>query len=187
MSTKEQPKIVTERLILRFFTLSDAPQVVLLVNDYDIAAMTLRIPHPYHEEMATEWIKTHEDGYLKKELANFAISSKDDGELIGTVGLEIVMEHVRAGLGYWIGKEFWGRGYATEAAKAVLEFGFDKLNLNRIHAEHFTDNPASGRVLQMIGMAKEGCMREHDLKFGEYKDVMQYGMLGKLGKLSTKK
>ncbi len=177
MSTKEQPKIVTERLIVRPFTLADAPQVVLLVNDYDIAAMTLMIPHPYHEEMATKWIITHEDGYLKKELANFAITSNDDGELIGAVGLEIVMEHVRAGLGYWIGKEFWGKGYATEAAKSVLEFGFMALKLNRIYADHFADNPASGRVLQKVGMAEEGCMKEHYLKFGKYKDVVRYGMV----------
>jgi RimJ/RimL family protein N-acetyltransferase len=177
MSTNEQPKIVTERLILRPFTLADAPQVVLLVNDYDIAAMTLMIPHPYHEEMATEWIVTHEGGYLKRELANFAITLKDDGGLIGAVGLEIVMEHVRAGLGYWIGKEFWGKGYATEAAKAVLEFGFDTLKLNRIHGDHFADNPASGRVLQKIEMVNEGYLRRHVIRFGEYKDLVQYGMV----------
>ena len=175
--TEEQPKIVTERLVLRPFTLADVPQVVLLVNDYDIAAMTLMIVHPYHEEMATEWIVTHEDGYLKRELANFAITLREDGDLIGAVGLEIVMEHVRAGLGYWIGKEFWGKGYATEAAKAVLEFGFDVLKLNRIFGDHFTDNPASGRVLQKIGMVKEGCMKEHYLRFGEFKDVVQYRLL----------
>ncbi len=157
--------------------LSDAASVTHLAKDYDIAAMTLRIAHPYHEEMATEWIRTHEDGYRNGELANFAVTLREDGQLVGTVGLDIFLEHGRAGLGYWIGKEFWGKGYATEAAKAVLEFGFDTLKLNRIHAEHFTDNPASGRVQQKIGMVKEGCMREHYLKFGEFKDVVQCGML----------
>lgn len=174
---KEQPEIATERLILRPFTLTDAPHVTLLANDYEIASKTLRIPHPYKEEMAREWIATHREGYLKDKLANFAVTLKRDGRLIGAVGLEIVRDHGRAGLGYWLGRNYWGMGYATEAAGAVVEFGFNKLMLNRIHAEHFTDNPASGNVLKKIGMKYEGCMREHDLRFGQYKDIFVYGIL----------
>ena len=113
MSTKEQPKIVTEHLILRPFTMSDVPEVSRLANDYEIASNTCIIPYPYKEEMATEWIATHREGYLKGKLANFAVTLREDGRLTGATGLEIVREHSRAELGYWIGKEFWRRGYAT--------------------------------------------------------------------------
>ncbi|MBN1574008.1 MAG: GNAT family N-acetyltransferase [Deltaproteobacteria bacterium] len=174
---KEQPEIATERLILRPFAPSDAPEVTLIVNDYEIASKTLKIPHPYKEAMAREWIATHREGYRNGELADFAVTLKADGRIIGAVGLEIVREHGRAGLGYWLGRDYWGAGYATEAAGAILDFGFNVLMLNRIHAERFTDNPASGRVIEKIGMKYEGHMREHDLRFGKYKDILVYGIL----------
>ncbi len=174
---KEQPEIATKRLILRRFVSSDAPEVATLANDYEIAARTLKIPHPYEEANASEWIATHRDGYRNGEFVNFAITLKGDGRFIGAVGLEIVREHGRARIGYWLGRDYWGKGYATEAAGAILDFGFNVLMLNRIHSEHFTENPASGRVLEKIGMKYEGHMREHDLRFGQYKDIFVYGIL----------
>lgn len=174
---KEQPEIATERLILRPFTLSDAPEVTPLINDYEIAARTLTIPHPYEEETAREWIATHRDAFAEGKLAIFAVTLKKDGRIIGAVGLDIVRDHGRAGLGYWFGRDYWGMGYATEAAGAMVEFGFNVLMLNKIHAEHFTDNPASGNVLKKIGMQYEGHMREHDFRFGQYKDIFAYGRL----------
>ena len=74
------------------------------------------------------------------------------GELIGVTGLHPEPEHGRARLGYWIGRPFWGQGYATEAARAAVGWAFEGLDVRRLHAESFARNPASCRVLEKIGM-----------------------------------
>jgi ribosomal-protein-alanine N-acetyltransferase len=107
---------------------------------------------------------------------NFAISHPDN-TLYGSIGLGIVPAFNLAELGYWVGKPYWGKGLVTEAAWAVLAFGFETLGLNRIQATHFNHNPASGRVMEKIGMFYEGCRRQHTLKWGKYRDIKLYGML----------
>ena len=86
-------------------------------------------------------------------------------------------EHARAELGYWIGKPYWRNGYATEAARAILQYGFGQLGLNRIHAGHFTRNPGSGRVMQKIGMTHEGHQPRHVKKWDRFEDLELYGIL----------
>ena len=100
-----------------------------------------------------------------------------DGTLIGTVGLALVMEDRRAELGYWIGVPWWNRGFATEAARAVVDFGFGSLGLHRIMARHLARNPSSGRVMEKLGMTKEGMLRHHVLKWGEFEDLVVYAVL----------
>jgi len=92
-------------------------------------------------------------------------------------GLTLSEAHNHGELGYWIGKPFWGRGYATEAAAAVLRFGFETLQLNRIHAAFMEHNPASGRVMEKIGMSHEGTLRQHMKKWDRFYDVIKYGIL----------
>ena len=167
----------TERLILRSLTLEDAQDVQRFAGDRDIALMVLRIPHPYEDGMAEEWIRACADAYKKDEAINFAITLRTDRNLIGTIGLELEQENERAELGYWIGKPYWNLGYATEAARAVVAYSFEVLKLNRIYAYHFTRNPASGRVLKKIGMHYEGCRRQHTKKWGSFEDSIGYGML----------
>ena len=171
------PRIETKRLLLRAFALADAPQVQRLVADRAIAAGTLTIPHPYPEGAAEEWIRRQLDRGGDADSFNFALERREDGALVGSIGLVVEREHDRAELGYWVGRPYWGRGFATEAGVAVLAYGFETLGLNRIYAFHFTNNPASGRVLQKIGMRYEGCRRQHTLKWGEYLDNEAYGML----------
>ncbi|HKG93136.1 MAG TPA: GNAT family protein [Gemmatimonadaceae bacterium] len=88
-----------------------------------------------------------------------------------------VAEHARGELGYWVGAGMWGRGYATEAARAVVSFGFATLGLNRIQARHFLRNPASGRVLQKLGMRCEGMHRQAYRRWGRFEDVAVYAIL----------
>ncbi len=171
------PPLLTERLLLRSLTLEDAADVQRLAGDRDIALMVLRIPHPYEDGMAEEWIRACADAYKKDEAINFAITLRTDRKLIGTIGLELEQENERAELGYWIGKPYWNLGYATEAARAVVAYSFEVLKLNRIYAYHFTRNPASGRVLEKIGMHYEGCRRRHTKKWGNFEDSIGYGML----------
>ena len=109
--------------------------------------------------------------------ADFAIVIRQGLALCGAIGLAIRREHRCAEMGYWIGVPYWGRGYCTEAAGAVLRYGFEVAGLNRIHAVHFGSNPASGRVMQKVGMIYEGRLRQHILKWGVYEDLDVYGIL----------
>ncbi|PMB53256.1 GNAT family N-acetyltransferase [Fischerella thermalis CCMEE 5201] len=173
----KQPTLQTQRLTLRPFCVADAGDVQHLAGAREIAAMTLIIPHPYEDGMALEWIKTHPIAFSEGKDVNFAIALNNTGKLCGAIGLGVNQEHNHAELGYWIGKSFWGKGYCTEAAKAVLRYGFEKLGLHRICASHFSHNPASGRVMQKIGMTYEGCRRQHICKWGQYEDIIDYGIL----------
>ena len=174
---KQQSTIHTDRLILRPFMLSDAAEVQRLAGDRAIAAVTQAIPHPYEDGMAEDWIKSHPKQFAEGKGVVFAITFSETNLLCGAIGLSIHQEDNRAELGYWIGKPFWGNGYCTEAALAVLKYGFESLGLHRIYSSHFSSNPASGRVMQKIGMIYEGCLRQHLLKWGKFEDRVQYGIL----------
>ncbi len=163
----------TARFWLRPLALPDIPQLVPLIGAREVAATTLRIPHPYTEENAREFL-TNPKHRCEEVLA---IIRKADQQLVGAVGLHPDLAHKRAELGYWIGVPYWGNGYATEAARAVVAYGFGELDLNRIYASHFEGNNASAGVLRKIGMRHEGCQRGHILKWGRFLDSQLYGML----------
>ena len=177
MNKKQRPTIETERLRLRPFALDDAPEVQRLAGDWDVASTTANIPYPYEDGMAEEWIQTHQERFEKGELVNFAIVHRKRGYLIGCIGIAVDKQHESGGLGYWVGEPYWNNGYCTEALWAVLEYGFQVLGLNRIHATHIRRNPASGRVMQKVGMSHEGSLRQHRKRWGEFEDVEVYGIL----------
>jgi len=174
---KEREILKTERLVLRPFELSDAKIVQQKAGDKDIADTTLNIPHPYPDGLAEEWISIHQPKFEAGELINYAIILKETGELIGAVGLRVEKKFNHAELGYWIDKNLWGNGYCTEAARALVEYGFNKYGLHKIFAEHLKRNPASGKVMQKLGMKKEGLLKEHVIKWNKYEDVLVYGIL----------
>jgi RimJ/RimL family protein N-acetyltransferase len=167
------PILRTARLTLRPFTLADAPVVRELAGAYEVALNTLVIPHPYPEGAAEEWIATHEGDFAENRTHHFAI---DDAGLVGAIGLVIKGDRIGE-LGYWIGVPYWNRGYASEAAEAVVRYGFEQCNLHRIFACHYTRNAGSGRVMQKIGMRYEGTLRHHLKKWEEYVDLAFYGIL----------
>jgi RimJ/RimL family protein N-acetyltransferase len=173
----KRPTLNTERLVLRPFTLADAADVQRLAGDRAIASTTLNIPHPYEDGMAEEWIGTHQEEFEGGKSATFAIARAQDAALLGAISVAIRQQHRHAELGYWVGKPYWGNGYCTEAARAVLDYGFRVLDLNRIYARHLARNPASGRVMIKAGMQYEGCMRQHVLKWDVFEDVKFYGIL----------
>jgi RimJ/RimL family protein N-acetyltransferase len=107
----------------------------------------------------------------------FALVRKADQNFIGMIGLHVREDHKRGEVGYWIGLPYWNQGYATEAAQRIVDFGFGQIGLNRIHAQHFASNPASGRVMQKIGMKHEGVLRQHFIRFDETRDAVCYGIL----------
>jgi ribosomal-protein-alanine N-acetyltransferase len=177
MSINSQPTLNTERLKLRPFTSEDAGDVKQLAGDRDVASTTLLIPHPYPDGAAENWIRSQADLFQKRRNVVFAITRVEDQQLVGAIGLVIQSIHNRGELGYWVGKPFWGQGHCTEAAQAVLAFGFKELELNRIYAHHMQRNPASGRVMEKLGMRYEGLMRQHFKKWDQYEDMLAYGLL----------
>ncbi len=171
------PVLTTTHLHLRPFVLADAAEVQRLAGAREIAEMTLRIPHPYPDGVAEGWILSHGGAWERGDELNLAVTRLEDGVLVGAIGLALALADARAELGYWIGVPYWGRGYATEAARAVVAFGFGALHLERIHACHFGGNPASGRVLSKAGLVHEGTQRRHVVKWGRTEDLELYGML----------
>ena len=139
--------------------------------------MTLSIPHPYPDGAAEQWIDTHQGQWERGEGVQLAIERRDDGALVGTIGLSVDRRHSRAELGYFVGVPYWGNGYATEAARAVVDYAFDQLQVNRVYALHFVGNPASGRVLEKVGMQLEGTLREHHHRWEAFRDSRVYGLL----------
>lgn len=171
------PVLETERLVLRPYTLADAPSVQRMCGDRAIAATTLAIPHPYPDGAAEQWISTHAESFRQGTEAVLAITLKPDAPVIGSVALSVNKNHQRGELGYMVAKEHWNRGYCTEAARALMSYGFSVLGLNRIQAMHFPSNPASGRVLQKLGMTKEGLLRQYVCNRGAFEDLVMYSML----------
>jgi ribosomal-protein-alanine N-acetyltransferase len=172
-----QPTLETARLILRPFVGSDAADVQRLAGAREIADTTLAIPHPYPLSAAEQWIESHPAGWDAGTGVAFAITLQSTGELMGAVGLVKSGRHASGELGYWIAVPHWNRGYCTEAASALVSFGFGALDLHRIHAHHLSRNPSSGRVMQKIGMIWEGRMRQAIRKWDHFEDVEMYAIL----------
>lgn len=167
------PTLETDRLRIRPYSEADIPELLPLIGTKEVAATTLRIAHPYTEKDAREFLEfANEPGKVW-----LAITLRNGGRQIGGIGLRIEEQHQHAELGYWLGAAYWGQGYATEAGRAMLRFGFEDLQLHRIFATHFKHNPASGSILKKLGMRYEGCQREHLLKWGEFVDSEMYGIL----------
>ena len=168
----------TKRLILRPFAITDAPDVQRLAGDWAIADTTRVVPHPYLDGLAEEWIETHEDPAEATLQIQLAVEEAASGKLAGAMSLvDISHEDSRAEMGYWIGKPFWGKGYCTEAARSLLSYAFQALELNRVCARYLKRNPASGRVLEKLGMREEGVLRNHNKKWSEFEDVVLCGIL----------
>jgi [ribosomal protein S5]-alanine N-acetyltransferase len=171
-----QEVIETERLFLRPFMLTDAPRVKTLAGDRRIYETTLSVPHPYGDGIAEAWIATHQSYFYDGQGAFFAICLRG-GPLVGAIEVRRVGSFNRGELGYWIGVDYWNRGFCTEAAKAVVEYGFKVLDFHKISALHVDGNHSSGRVMEKIGMTREGILRDEVIKDGKFITVILYGIL----------
>lgn len=172
------PTIRTARLLLGTFESEDAPDLQRMAGAREIADTTVSIPHPYGLDHALAWIGNQRRESVRGRATNFAVRLLSGSPLIGSASLrDIDPEHHQAELGFWIGHDWWGQGYASEAAAAVIRFGFETLGLNRICAHHMARNPAAGRVLLHVGMKQEGLLRERVTKWGVYEDVVVYAIL----------
>lgn len=178
MVYKETNKtITTERLLLRLFEESDAEAVTKLCNNYNIYKSTLYLPYPYTIDCALSWIEHHMYNFNANKSYEFAICDRRTGTLYGAIALSNNQRFDNGEIAYWIGEEFWGNGYATEASIAILDFAFNVKKYHKVYARHFASNPASGQVIQKIGMIKEGILIDHVKKENHFEDLIYYGVV----------
>lgn len=114
--------------------------------------------------------------FEKEKCFDLAIEKKEDGRVVGLLSL-ICKNHMQGQIGWSLGIKNRGLGYATEAARALIEYGFNILGLHRIYADTTNENLASGRVMERLGMKKEACLREAEFQDGEWLDSLIYGIL----------
>jgi RimJ/RimL family protein N-acetyltransferase len=177
---KSKQLIITtskSRILLRPPEMNDVSTIYKLVRDPQVFRYT-HVPYPYQRKHAVMYVNIAADGLKKKTGYMFVIVDKETGQLIGALGLHQVSPlHKKAELGYWIGKPFRGFGYATEASRLLIDYGFKKLKLKRIYAYAMTGNTNSRNILKKCGFMKEGLLRDYVKHQGRWRDVYAYAIL----------
>ncbi len=170
-------KIEGRRINLRSITKADVPSLYEYARDEEISRYTF-IPHPYKIKDALRFVRYAQAMARKKEEFHFGIELKGSKHIIGMIGVQGVnRKHKRGEVGYWVGKSFWGKGYAREALAMVLSFCFGELGMERAVAHVMHPNRASSRLLEKSGFTFEGKLRRHCLQHGEWVDILCYGIL----------
>jgi RimJ/RimL family protein N-acetyltransferase len=140
----------TERLLLRRPTLADVKAIAHLANDRRIADNTRRLPHPYSQAHAVEFVRA-----LADEIRNTTFLIEFGSEPIGMVGVD--WRHPDAfEFGYWLGIAYWGKGFGTEAARAVIDFTFEEFCIENLFSGARVTNPASRNILEKCGFQWSG-------------------------------
>ncbi|MGV8172270.1 MAG: GNAT family N-acetyltransferase [Candidatus Woesearchaeota archaeon] len=161
---------------VRELQLSDAERLAEIGNDINIAKNMIDLfPHPYTVEDAKEWIETNRD------LQKYDYAIVVDGKLAGCIGYCIHDKDKihTASIGYWLGKEYWGRGIMTKVIKVIIKHLFEKFPIERIDAQVYTWNPASAKALEKAGFTFEGTSRMSTLKAGIVVDEWIYSIIRK--------
>ncbi|TVQ64359.1 MAG: N-acetyltransferase [Phycisphaerales bacterium] len=171
------PIIETARLRLRPPSLDDAQGVQRFCNDPEVSRNAETIPLPYTVEHATEWIGLVLEEFEKGVGVGMLIEERASGEVIGDSCLKYDATHGRAEVGFVLGRDYRGNGYATEAARAMIGLAFGTLGVRKVMAVAFADNLASRRVLERCGMTLEASLRGHSMREGEPADDVMYGLL----------
>lgn len=171
-----QPRLSTARLVLRPFTMQDAPVVQQLAGDIRIARGTSVVPHPYADGVAEAWIASHPALLAQKREIVFAVEESVTGALVGAVSLlNLSLAHARGELGFWIGVDYWSRGYCTEAVQEVMRFGHSALGITKFVGRCLAWNSASASVMKKAGMEQEGHLVKHEWREGRYVDQLVFG------------
>jgi ribosomal-protein-alanine N-acetyltransferase len=173
------PEIQTERLLLRKVTLDDAEDMLACFSDPEVARHTAWEAYDSIEQVRDR-LRYVISNYEQGEPANWGLELRESGRLIGMCGFMAgswVPEFARASLGYAIAREHWGRGLTTEAVRAAIAFGFERLELNRIEDRCIAENTASERVMQKAGMSYEGALQDYVFGKGAYRNYKVYSIL----------
>jgi ribosomal-protein-alanine N-acetyltransferase len=171
-------RILTNRLVLRDYETDDCPAVLAYQSDERYLQY-----YPWTERTEAE-VRAFVQMFLDQQIEQprrkfqFVITLPSDGQLIGSCGIRRKNENEwEADIGYELAPEYWGQGYATEAATAIVDFGFRELHLHRISSWCIAENTASAKVLERLGLQLEGRLRENDYFKGRWWDILVYGLL----------
>jgi 8-oxo-dGTP diphosphatase len=145
-------RIDTDRLLLRSPRIDDAAEISRLLGNWNVAHWLVRVPYPYRAEHAKAWIQRSTEERASGVGWPFLITSRSGGAMMGSMDLSLEADRSSASLGYWLGESYWGFGYASEAAQAMLGFAFDVLKLREVTASALPDNIRSIRVLEKAGL-----------------------------------
>ena len=168
---KDIPPLETERLILRRMQKTDADDMYDYARRQDTTRYLTWNPHP-DRKFSYQYLVYINTQYRAGGFYDWAVVHRDSGRMIGTCGFtRFDFGNEAAEIGYVINPDFWGRGYATEAVRRVIRFGFDYLSLHRIEAKFMEGNDASRRVMEKCGMIFEGTRRESLLIKGDFVSV----------------
>jgi RimJ/RimL family protein N-acetyltransferase len=171
--------VVNDQVHLSEFRSLDKPTLVQHLNDRDIYDRTLRIPFPYTDASADEWLAlVAEITKQQGRPVQWAIRNAEDA-LIGGCGFDGFQagKSHRAEVGYWLAKPFWSRGIMTAVVQRVCHHAFEEFGLVKITAHVFPHNPASARVLEKCGFQQEGYLRKHFVKDGQFIDARLFASL----------
>ena len=162
---------------LRRFRLEDARDIAARINDPEISRFTIQIPYPYGVKDAIDFISNNEVWFEEGSSLNLAITLKEEDSVIGGIGLmNIDRKFNHAEIGYWIGKEYWGKGMVSQCVQAMVRLGFDRIGLQRISAVVFSPNTRSKRILEKNGFKFEGTMRDRYILDGRPADGDIFGI-----------
>lgn len=174
---RDMPSIETERLLLRSMSVDDAEGMFAYASDPEVTRYVVWETHGTVDD-SRAFLELTVSAYQSGEPAGWGIVHKKDGKFVGTCGVvSWSPEHARAEIGYVLARSYWGRGLVTEAVRAMIRFGFERLNLNRIEARCIEENMASARVMEKAGMRYEGTLRQQEFVKGAYRDMKYYAIL----------
>ena len=169
----ERVELRTERLLLRPFDFGDVDDVLSYASEPEFARY-LPIPQPYTRDDAVQFIARQ---LLAEWSTRPAFAMELEGHVVGGLGLRIHERDKRAELGYALGKQHWGKGLTPEAARTVIDWGFERYGLHKVYARADLRNSRSWRVMDKLGMVREGVLRGHEKPRDEYVDDVYYGVL----------
>ena len=169
-----QQAIETRSLQLRPLRLQYKPRLAVLANNKQVSDTLLHIPYPFTEADSETMVKGAQQGLAEGSAYHFGTLRGSD--LIGVASLIRTDEPGTAYLVYWIGVSYWGQGYGTEAAQAMVDYGFRTLDLQCITAKHAPWNTASAKILQKVGMTFQGIKPKAVFKWGQWLDSSNWSM-----------
>ncbi len=171
------PEIETGRLLLRQIRVSDAADVFAYSKDPEVARYVLW-PAQKDIREAKDYCRAMVRQYRLDEPSSWGIIDRSSGHLIGTIGyMDYDSGNRSTEIGYSLARWKWNQGIMTEALRQVIQYTFSEMEINRIEAQHETENPASGRVMEKCGMKKEGVLRQRLYNKGRFVDVCLYSIL----------
>lgn len=171
------PTLETQRLLLRKVAMTDAPDLFAYGRDHEVARHVLW--EAYRSETdARMYVRFLQRQYRSGQPSSWGIVHKAHLKVIGTIGfMWWNHDHNSAEVGYSLARAYWNQGIMSEVLTEMLRFGFEAMGLHRIEAQHECDNPASGRVMEKVGMRHEGTLRGRLYNKGRYVDVELYAIL----------